>query len=168
MTIGFYIGRFQPFHNGHMSVIKKALEEVDKLIIGIGSAEKCYTKDNPFTTGERIDMITAALQEVNPNKYLIIPVRDIDRYGMWVSHVEMLCPKFDTVYTGSPITKMLFEKREGYEIKEVSKVFDFSATEIRMKMLNSEDWQGLLPDSVVEYLKKMDVEKRIKEVMAKD
>ena len=35
-------------------------------------------------------------------------------------------------------------------------------------MLNSENWQELLPNSVVDYLNKINVEKRIKEVMAKD
>ena len=54
---GLVIGRFQPFHIGHEFLVRKALDECDKVIVGIGSAEKCYTPENPFTCGERVDMI---------------------------------------------------------------------------------------------------------------
>ena len=37
---GLLIGRMQPVHKGHISVILDTLKEVDELIIGIGSAEK--------------------------------------------------------------------------------------------------------------------------------
>ena len=30
---GLYIGRFQPFHNGHLQAIKYVLENVDELVI---------------------------------------------------------------------------------------------------------------------------------------
>ncbi len=170
MKTGFYIGRFQPLHNGHMSAIKNALKEVDKLIIGIGSPEKCYTRDNPFTAGERVEMITSALEGegISTDRYLIIHIRDIEKYGMWVSHVEILCPKFEIVYTGSPITKMLFEKNKGYEVREVSKDIDVSATKVREELLNEREWEELVPESVSGYLKKIDAVKRIKDVEAKD
>ena len=36
----FYIGRFQPFHKGHLKVISQIAREVDELVIGIGSAHE--------------------------------------------------------------------------------------------------------------------------------
>ena len=39
---GILIGRMQPVHNGHIEVIKKTLEEVDEIVIGIGSAQKSH------------------------------------------------------------------------------------------------------------------------------
>ena len=36
---GLLIGRMQPVHNGHIEIIKQILEEVDEIIIGIGSAQ---------------------------------------------------------------------------------------------------------------------------------
>lgn len=36
MTRGLFVGRFQPFHLGHLHVIKELLEKVDELIIAIG------------------------------------------------------------------------------------------------------------------------------------
>ncbi|HIQ38838.1 MAG TPA: nicotinamide-nucleotide adenylyltransferase, partial [Methanothermococcus okinawensis] len=55
---GFLIGRWQPFHKGHLSIIEEISKEVDELIIGIGSAQKSHTLNDPFTAGERIMMIT--------------------------------------------------------------------------------------------------------------
>ena len=48
---GILIGRMQPVHNGHMQVINKILEEVDEIIIGIGSAQISHEVKDPFTEG---------------------------------------------------------------------------------------------------------------------
>ena len=61
MKRGFYIGRFQPYHNGHQSVLEHIAREVDEIVIGIGSAQLSHLPDNPFTAGERVLMITRAL-----------------------------------------------------------------------------------------------------------
>ena len=41
------VGRFQPFHKGHLFLIKKALEKANKIIIGIGSAN-IIDENNPI------------------------------------------------------------------------------------------------------------------------
>ena len=48
-----FIGRFQPFHNGHASVITKALELANKVIVLAGSANRPRYWYNPFTFDER-------------------------------------------------------------------------------------------------------------------
>lgn len=58
-----YIGRFQLFHNGHLEVIKRALELSENVIILIGSANSSRNPRNPFTTVERFVMMTTALTE---------------------------------------------------------------------------------------------------------
>ena len=54
---GLLIGRFQPFHGGHLEVVRKIRTDrpAASLLIGIGSAEESYTWENPFTAGERIE-----------------------------------------------------------------------------------------------------------------
>ena len=54
--MGLLIGRFQPFHNGHLYLIKEALQSVDRLIIGIGSSN-VQNEDNPFDYETRKEMI---------------------------------------------------------------------------------------------------------------
>ena len=77
---GILIGRMQPVHNGHIEVIKKTLEEVDEIVIGIGSAQKSHELKDPFTAGERVVMLTQALIEnnIDPGSYYIIPMEDIN------------------------------------------------------------------------------------------
>ena len=60
---GLYVGRFQPFHLGHLSAIKHVLEEADDLVIVVGSAQYSHNVNNPFTAGERLVMIRKALEE---------------------------------------------------------------------------------------------------------
>ena len=55
--LGMYLGRFQPFHNGHMSIVNKMLEECERIVIVIGSSDKKGTVTNPFPAWERAMMI---------------------------------------------------------------------------------------------------------------
>ena len=61
--IGFLIGRFQPFHLGHLEAIKFALSKVEHLHLGIGSSNKNHEKRNPFTADERKKMILSSLDD---------------------------------------------------------------------------------------------------------
>jgi bifunctional NMN adenylyltransferase/nudix hydrolase len=54
------IGRFQPIHNAHLEIIKRATALCDKLVIVTGSAAQPRTYKNPFTSAERARMIKAA------------------------------------------------------------------------------------------------------------
>ena len=50
---GLLIGRFQPFHLGHLEALKFALSKVDNLWLGLGSSNKSIEKSNPFSAEER-------------------------------------------------------------------------------------------------------------------
>ena len=112
---GLLIGRMQPVHNGHIEIIKQILEEVDEIIIGIGSAQLSHELKNPFTAGERLMMLNQALAEndIERNRYYIIPMEDVNRNALWVAHVKMMTPPFKEVYSGNSLVKQLFSE-EGY------------------------------------------------------
>lgn len=63
-TVGVYIGRFQPLHNGHLETIKKALEEVDKLLIFVGSTNKPRSIKNPLSFNQRISLLSNSIKEL--------------------------------------------------------------------------------------------------------
>ena len=63
VTRGLLIGRMQPVHNGHIQIIEKTLNFVDEVVIGIGSAQLSHELKDPFTAGERIMMMTQALDD---------------------------------------------------------------------------------------------------------
>ena len=54
---GLLIGRFQPFHFGHLEALQFALSKVDKLWVGLGSSNKQIEKNNPFTAEQTKEMI---------------------------------------------------------------------------------------------------------------
>jgi bifunctional NMN adenylyltransferase/nudix hydrolase len=54
------VGRFQPFHNAHLEIVKRATALCDQLVIVTGSAHQPRTYKNPFTSFERELMIKAA------------------------------------------------------------------------------------------------------------
>ena len=59
---GLLIGRFQPFHSGHLDAVLFALSRVENLWIGIGSSNKHNEKRNPFTADERREMIVSSIK----------------------------------------------------------------------------------------------------------
>ena len=142
MTTGLFIGRFQPFHNGHLATIKFALGKVDQLVIVVGSAQKSHELRNPFTAGERIMMIKGALDvenEVDVKRILIIPVPDVNVHSIWTQYVDILVPKYDMVFANDPFTLLLFKER-GIKTVEAPLIrrSEMSATEIRKKIVSDE------------------------------
>ena len=113
------MGRFQPFHLGHLGAVKAVLKEVDELIIVIGSAQYSHNLNNPFTAGERLVMIRNAMQEakLSLSKLWIVPVPDVHLHMLWVSEVEGYTPKFDICFSNEPLTKRLFSEA-GYQVTE--------------------------------------------------
>jgi nicotinamide-nucleotide adenylyltransferase len=168
---GILIGRMQPVHNGHMQVINKILDEVDEIIIGIGSAQLSHEQKDPFTAGERIVMMSQALAEaeVDPSRYYIIPMQDINFNAIWPSHVKMMTPPFSIVYSGNPLVKQLFEE-EGYEVKNPP-LYDrlhLSGSEVRRRILSGENWQELLSDSTIEVMDEIKGVERLKNLSVKE
>lgn len=168
---GILIGRMQPVHNGHMQVIDKILDEVDEIIIGIGSAQLSHELKDPFTAGERVVMINQALAEsgVDSSRYYIIPMQDINFNAVWVSHVKMLTPPFSVVYSGNSLVKQLFSE-EGFKVEQPP-LYDrlhLSGTEVRRRMLENLNWEELVPKAAAEFIKEINGVERLKNLSIRE
>ena len=168
---GILIGRMQPVHNGHIQVIESILDEVDEIIIGIGSAQLSHSLKDPFTAGERVVMMNQALADigVDSSRYYIIPMQDINFNALWVSHVKMLTPPFSVVYSGNPLVKQLFAE-EGYEVKQPP-LYDrlhLSGTEVRNRIIEDKNWQELVPDATVKLINEINGDKTLKNLSIKE
>ncbi|MBS3122796.1 hypothetical protein A2526_05115 [candidate division WOR-1 bacterium RIFOXYD2_FULL_36_8] len=165
MTIALFVGRFQPFHVGHLYVIKKILEAHDSVIIVIGSTQEKETSINPFSADERKDMIEIALKEKKIAKCRIVYVPDIHNNKEWVSHLKRYVEPygmFDIVYTGSELTKRLF-KEAGYKVHWISERFNgVSSSEIRLRIAKKMVWEHMVSISVSKYIKSINCDERIK------
>jgi len=171
MRVGLFVGRFQPFHFGHLAAVKYALGQVDYLYVVVGSAQRSHERDNPFTAGERIAMIKEALDgnRVDPTRWMAIPIADADSHSLWVSAISSMVPKFDVVFTNDALTYLLFNE-EGTEVKSVPYLdrVKFSATNVRNRILERKDWQSLVPPEVAKLVEKFGGVERVQSLIRKD
>jgi nicotinamide-nucleotide adenylyltransferase len=171
MRVGLFVGRFQPFHLGHLAAVKYALKQVQYLYVVVGSAQRSHERDNPFTAGERITMIKSALDGngVDPSKWMAIPIVDADSHSLWVTSVESMVPKFDIVFTNDALTFLLFNEG-GIEVRAVPYLdrSRYSATNVRARILERKDWDSLVPPQVAKLVKRFGGVERVRALMRKD
>lgn len=163
-----FLGRFQPYHNGHEAVVRRIADEVDELIIAIGSAQYSHTIRDPFTAGERILMITQMLSDDPVFRY-VLPIEDIEQNSLYVPHIKRLTPDFDVVYSNNPLVIRLFEEA-GVEVRQ-SPMFRrdvLKGAELRDRMIAGEEWRSHLPDPAVEVIESVDGVDRLRRIGESD
>ncbi len=158
-----FIGRFQPFHNGHLSALQEILQSYDEAVIVIGSAQENLTERNPLDTGERVSMIYAVLKARKlAGRVYVVPVPDTPESGLWPARVLSYCPKVGAVFSGNDYVEMLF-RRQGLKVLHQKPVAGVSATAVRAKIsANDASWADLVPAEVAGFLKETGLDERIR------
>ena len=85
------IGRFQPFHNGHFSLLRRALNQAGKVIVILGSSLKHRSIKNPFSDAERQQMISASIAAEDKeaaNRVKFCMVRDFYNDTKWIAAIQ--------------------------------------------------------------------------------
>jgi bifunctional NMN adenylyltransferase/nudix hydrolase len=83
-----FIGRFQPFHNGHKAVIDAALEQAKEVVVVVGSSFAARNLRNPFTFEERKAMIKAVFPA---DRVKVVPVSDFPYDdNKWVNAIQKI------------------------------------------------------------------------------
>ncbi len=163
---GLFIGRFQPFHLGHIEAIKFALSQVDNLWIGIGSSNKSNEKRNPFSADERKQMIVSSLDNSILNKIQIYYIPDIGDHEKWTYHVDSIVPKYDIVFSNDDFTLTLYQKRGINTMKAPLKEREkFSGTYIREMITTGKNWKELVSEGTKNVLLKIDAERRLAKIL---
>lgn len=163
---GLFIGRFQPFHLGHLDAIKFGLSKVENLWIGIGSSDKSNEKRNPFSADERKQMILSSLDDDSLKRIKIYYISDVDDHEKWTYHVDSLVPKYDVVFSNDDFTHTLYQKR-GIKVISVplKERENLSGTNIREMIAMGKDWMALVPEGTKNVLLKMDAERRLSKIL---
>ncbi len=169
---GMIVGRFQPIHLGHLNAINYILEEMDDLIVIIAASQQSHQPDNPFTAGERYDMIHNTLVDElkDITRVIIIPANDVKDNGLWVAHITRLVPKFNVVYSNNPLTVYLFEQA-GIEVRRppLYERKEYNANHIRKLMKeNDNEWKELVPKAVIKIVEEIEGVKRIQTINSSD
>ena len=160
---GLLIGRFQPFHLGHLDAIKFALSNVEKLWIGLGSSNKPNQKNNPFSADERNEMILSSIDKPISDRIQIFYIPDLKNHENWIENIDTIVPKFEIVFTNDELTKHLYSKRG---TKVISVPFTereiLSGTNIRDKIISEQKWEHLVPEGTKKILQKINANDRLK------
>lgn len=160
-----FIGRFQPFHMGHLLILQRLYNKYKMIIIGIGSSQYYNTAENPFSEKERRFMIIQSLKAIDIYTYRVISIPDIHNPPCWVDHVCTIIPDFDIVIANNPLTRKLFLEK-GYIVNSTA-FFDrkrYSGKEIRRRMIQNEPWSDLVPEVVYKYIHDIDGINRLKNI----
>lgn len=160
--IGLLIGRFQPFHLGHLDAVKFALSNVDELLIGIGSSNKFNEKRNPFTADERREMIESSLDDTTSKKVRIYYIPDVNDHERWTYRVDEIVPRYDVVFSNDEFTHTLFGKRGVRVISVPLKQREIlSGTDIRVRIKDDQGWAELVPKGTQKVLLKINAKNRL-------
>ena len=160
---GLLIGRFQPFHLGHLEALQFALSKVDKLWVGLGSSNKPVEKNNPFTAEQRKEMILSSIDDSMKEKISIYFIPDVDNHIRWIEKIDTIVPKFDIIFSNDDLTKHLYSKRK---IEVLSIPFlnreSLSGTNIRNLIVSDQKWDNLVPTGTRNILKSTGAKEHLK------
>jgi len=160
---GLLIGRFQPFHLGHLDAVLFGLSRTENLFIGIGSSNKSNERRNPFSAEERTEMIISSIESSMIDRIKIFNIPDVDNHEKWTFEIDQIVPKYDAVFTNDEFTKTLFEKHKIDVIPVVLKDREkFSGTNIRELIAGDKNWQDLVPRGTRNVLEKINARERLK------
>lgn len=153
-----FIGRFQPFHNGHKAVIDQALSHAKQVIVIVGSSHQARSTKNPFTFVERAEMI----RSVYPNEENLIIASVMDYPyddNAWVSATQKQVSHYTNF--GNKIGLIGHSKdHTSYYLKifpdwkdhiEVENVDGINATDIRNLMFVGGIEPTVLPREVLQW-----------------
>jgi bifunctional NMN adenylyltransferase/nudix hydrolase len=172
------IGRFQPLHNAHLEIIKRATALTDQLVIVTGSAAQPRTYKNPFTSFERERMIKLAAGSLALNIYVEPNIDTIYNDQAWAARVQGIVSKYRAL--GGKVGIIGHKKDESsfyldmfpqWEYENVEKIEPLSAVNIRdlyfRRDVNMRFIQGVVPATTFDFLMKFketeDYEQIIKE-----
>jgi len=149
--IALLVGRFQPFHKGHLYLVKKALQEAEKLVIGIGSAN-ISDENNPLDYEIRRKIIKAVAykEKIEDRVIKIAALEDFFNDKKWLNNVKKQVGEFDLVVGNNEWTNKIMEKA-GYPVKRFPyyKRFLYEGWRIRKLVKEGKKWQDRVPDYLI-------------------
>ncbi len=131
MLRALIFGRFQPFHKGHLAIVEWAMDRgFDEIVFLVGMASENYTPRNPFTAGERIEMIRLSLRDrgIPLEKAVTATIRTLETSIGSVYYVLSYVPRVDAILTRNPV---------------ISKIFlDAGINVVEPPVFNRDKWRG--------------------------
>jgi bifunctional NMN adenylyltransferase/nudix hydrolase len=163
-----FIGRFQPFHNGHFEVLSKALRLARNVIVVFGSARRPRTVKDPWTVSERAVMVSATFpQEADAGRIRFVSVVDrLYNDQQWAAGVQAAVagavgpaegealPRIGLIGHAKDRSSFYLRLFPQWELVEAPNSAGLSATDIRRYYFERDDLlvRSAVPRAVFEFL----------------
>lgn len=165
--VGLLIGRFQPFHQGHLALLQTALEQAQQVLVVLGSAFAARTSKNPFTWQERAEMIKTCLNQEQKDRVRFVPMRDYYDEQRWTdavrSAVQKAAPQAQKVALIGHFkdnSSQYLSQFPHWQLHAMGRMAEIDATRIRQIYFEAEDMEvslsvlaSLVPLPVRQYLR---------------
>jgi len=149
--LALIVGRFQPFHKGHLFLVKKALEKADKIIVGIGSAN-IIDVNNPIDFETRKKVIKAVFykERVEDKLIKIVSLDDFFDDKKWLNNFKKQVGEFDLALGNNDWTNNIL-KKAGYKVLKVNyyKRPLYEGWRIRKLIKEGKKWQDRVPKYLI-------------------
>jgi len=150
--VALFIGRFQPFHKGHLYSLKKCFELADQVIVGIGSSQESGTENNPWDFEARKAMIESLDLQGDSLKVVALP--DYLDDEVWLKEVKERVGNFNVVVSNNEWVLSIMQKA-GYKTVETG-LFnreELEGVKIRVLMRAGDmNWKLRVPKEVAELI----------------
>src|SRR3989344_5502497 len=161
MRTAVIIGRFQPFHIGHLQAIKQIEKSFDKLIIILGTpvSKSDISLSNPLTTPERKKILKVSLKTIKIPWVLKVQ-RDVGVDYLWRNEIAKKIPKDSVVFSGNIHVLNVFKNH--YKTFHIKKEVKIRAAFIRHWVkAGSDKWMAFVPKKIIPILNKADLRGRL-------
>lgn len=165
--VAVLIGRFQPFHNGHATLLRLALDTAPRVVVVLGSSFHAINSKNPFTWQQRAAMIAAALPTAERERVYYVAIRDYYDDLRWAGAVR---ERVENLTSGAEHFALVghFKDASSYYLNHfpqwvlvsAPKEFEIDATVVRRMLFEAKDIDAslaaiadLAPAAICEYLK---------------
>ena len=157
------VGRFQPFHKGHLFLIKRALEKADKIVVGIGSAN-ISDVNNPidFEARKKIIKAVAYKEKFEDRLIKIVPLDDFFNDKKWLTNLKKQVGEFDLALGHNEWTNNIL-KKAGYKVLKINyyKRGIYEGWRIRKLIKQEKKWQDRVPTYLISNIKDTDQKSKI-------
>ncbi|MEM1873182.1 MAG: nicotinamide-nucleotide adenylyltransferase [Acidilobaceae archaeon] len=167
-------GRFQPFHLGHVALTRWALFELgfDEIVFLVGMASENYTPRNPFTAGERIEMIRLSLSDerLPLERVVTATIRTMEINIGNMFYVLSYVPRVEAIMTRNPVlAKMASDAGLRVVVPPSFNRDEWRGETIRLKIARGDEtWRRALTPSTASFIEEIGGVERIRAILSQD
>lgn len=151
------VGRWQPFHNGHLYLIKETLKISKRAIIVVGSSN-ATDKNNPLNYQDREKLLKKVIgkEKIADRVAKIFALPDYPDDKTWVKELVRRAGEFQVVIGNNEWTNRVLQQA-GYQVITIPELDRqrLQGTAIRQSVKQNRTWQDKVPNYLADDLEKL-------------